>query len=153
MSLAAMSKPADPCACGQAFFAFNRCVSCDAPMAMSPVIHRDPAAMAFGQTVEASRARLVKTGRLSRGRAKQGAHRRVYAERPGTAARDYQVIGLLAAGQRSRVDIARELGITAQGVWPIIKRAYRRLSIPLPAIGEVDHSVLIATARVRGVIA
>lgn len=153
MSLAAFTRDGEPCPCGQRLWRFNACVSCGAALPAAPVITRDAAAFAFGQTEEASQRRLQRTGELSRIRnTKAVATRRVYTERPGTAARDYQVIGLLAAGAISKVAIARELGITAQGVWPIIKRAYKRLAVPLPAVGDDDHAVLIATARVRGVI-
>lgn len=131
------------------------CIHCKTPRPPNPCIARDITAYTFGQTPEAVARRLTLTGELSRTRNTKPEpmkSRRIYTERPGTQARDYAVIQHLANGLTSKAEIARKLEISAQGVWPIIKRAYKRLAIPLPAVGDNDHSVLIATARVRGLV-
>lgn len=148
-----------------ASFSNLHCVTCDETTLHNGVgcvhcltrrpapIARDIGALTYsGQTAAVIAARLRRTGNLSRARALPKPRTGPYGERPRTIARDTQIIQHIARGLTTNAAISRELGgITPQGVGGAIRRTYLRLAVPLP--NGNDHSVLIATARLRGVIA
>lgn len=129
------------------------CIECRTPRAAPPV--RDIAAQLYagGQSIERVRERAKRSGKMG-GRARgRGLAltivRREYTERAGTREREIQVIGRLAAGVQSRVDIGAQLGITPQGVSQVINRAYMRYHVMRPSDPN-DHKALIARVREMG---